>query len=180
MVWTAPITWEDGDPLTAAQLNNFVRNNFLETEVSKATTASRLITTAGMNAVREQQWARGFSSNVVTTTAQFPTIDDSEDDTEFGPIVTVEHGGRLLVMYDAMILVASGAAEALYGPVLNGRLPDSSMNAVMSGRSTYSRCGAWTLMEAEPGLATITMAYGVSGSESTARYSLRRLTVLPF
>lgn len=179
MPWTEPVTFYDGDPLTAAQLNTFVVENLLETAPGKATTASRLLTTSNVSQINEQQWARDYKSSEIIVDSKFPSVEEDEGE-PLGPSVTVQHGGQMLIMYDCRIMVTAGGGNAMYVPVINGDMPEDSNDAVRSGREGNQRSGCWMLWEGDPGLATVTMAYGTSNSSTTGAYAQRRLSVLPF
>src|SRR5690606_31278867 len=177
MPWTDPVTFYDGDPLTAAQLNTFIRDNLLETGPGKATTASRLITTANVNQIEERQWSHAYAGASLTVDNKFPSIEENEGEA-LGPSLTVDHGGQMLIMYDCRIYVDDETGNAMYAPVVNGDLPETSNYAVRSGREGIQRSGGWFLWEGEPGLAEITMAYGIYGNGTVASYAYRLLSVL--
>lgn len=182
MAWTAPITFLDGDPLTAAQLNVFVRDNLNETGPGKATTNSRLLTTSNVNSIEERQWATAYVADSFSATEYFP-VTENGDGTEYGPTVTVEHSGRVLVMYDAYIrvLVNENGGSAVCGPVFNGSSRDSTTdNVIRTGRESGMRAGSSTIYYGEPGLLTVTLGYGVSRQGDTTLFSHRRLTAIPF
>lgn len=53
MAWTSPRTWTTGELVTASMMNTHVRDNLLETAVSKATTSGRIAYATGANALAE-------------------------------------------------------------------------------------------------------------------------------
>lgn len=182
MSWTVPITFVDGDPLTAAQLNVFVRDNMLETGPGKATTASRLLTSTNLNTIAERQWGMGYVATSINVTEHFPVTEDG-DGNVYGPEVTVQHTGRALILYDAYIRVQvnENGGSAVYGPVFNddhrGAVTD---NTIRSGREGGMRAGGSTVYFGEPGLLKVTMGYGVSRAGDDTLFGQRRLTVFPF
>lgn len=179
MAWTDPITFRNGDPLTAAQLNTFIRDNMNETATAKATTAGRFIAVSGLNQVTERQWARGYESEEIFVDGMFPRAENEEGDI-YGPTATVETSGLLLILFDSRISMSAGDGNAIYAPSINGSMPDSSNYALRSGREGIGRCGSYYVAEVDPGLATVTMTYGVSDRDSIGRYAQRRVTVIPF
>jgi len=184
MVWTAPITFYDGDPLTAAQLNTFVRDNMMETGPGKAVRDSQLLVTDNVNLVSPRQWARAIDKTIITVDSEFPTAEGKEDgvdDPVTGPTVTVAHGGAMLIFYDARIRILSGDASAAYAPVVDGQSPENTATAVRSDHTYFARAGSCTYVDlGEPGISEVSVAYGVLNNSTTAQYALRRLTVLPF
>ena len=180
MVWTAPITFYNGDPFTSAQLNTYARDNFLETGPGKATMASRLIVASDMNTIVERQWVRAYKDNNIIVDNGFPTTEDEEGNL-YGPTVSCEHGGQMLIMYDAKIAVTAGGGNAMYAPAIDNSSPENSNYALRSAREGVMRAGAFYWATGlEPGISTITMCYGTSNNVTTAAYDERRLTVIPF
>lgn len=180
MVWTVPVDFHDGDPLTAAQLNTFVRDNFLETGPGKATENGRMLVTAGVNDIAERQWARAYSSPEIVVDSSFPKAEDDEGKL-YGPTLTVAHGGQVLLFYDALMFVQSGGGNAIYAPMIDGAAPESSNQALRTAREGAFRSGAFFLAtDLTPGTSQITMCYGVSNNTTTAAFAYRRLTAIPF
>ena len=187
MAWTAPITWYDGDPLTAAQLNLFVRDNFLASEAGVATTASRMIVTDDLNSVSERQWAKHYMSAQLDVTDEFPTTEE-----DIGPVVSVKHNGFLLIMFDTRLHMSSGTGTAVYAPMVNGSLIDTEqagaygtdvgpyVTFIRNSSADIIRMGGSAVWEGEPGIAKVSMAYGTQHSGGNAQYIQRRLTVIPF
>lgn len=185
MVWIAPITFYDGDPLTSAQLNNFLRDNLNACAPGIATEAGRFIVSGGKNVVVERQWARAYSPDVVTIEGEWPVDPDVESD--MGPTITFEHGGTFLLLYDCRIRKISGTGHVNYAPEIvegPGTLPNVYNMAVRSQiTSAYIRTGAHELVTGvEPGITTVTMKYGSTpgtGAQATGDYAQRRLSVIP-
>lgn len=180
MVWTVPITFANGDPLTAAQLNIYVRDNLMETAVAKATTAGRIFSAIGVNRLGEQQWARAYSGgDTLPVDRTFPQTED-ENGELFGPTVTVQHNGMMLILIDARVRSEGGTGDAVCAASVNGQRPDNTNYAIRSGREGNARQGTVQLWTGPAGLATVTLAYGTTGNSSVAHYGNRRLTVIPF
>lgn len=93
MAWTAPLTWVANTVLTAAQLNQQLRDNLLETAPAKATAAGRIFVSTGVNAIVE----RAILGATITTTED-TTSSTFVDLTTVGPTVSVTTGTRALVM----------------------------------------------------------------------------------
>lgn len=180
MAWIAPPVFVDGDPLTSAQLNVTARDNMRETGPGKATRASRVIGVEGTNRIVERQPARAYIGDSMDVNAQFPTLIETGDDNSVGPTINVQHGGLMFIEYSARINVTSGGGNGMIVPVVNGELPDTSLNALRSGLNNYMRASGFVIAVAEPGLAEVTLAYGASNSSTTVNYAQRRVCVWPF
>ena len=105
MAWTVPRTWAAEDPITAAQLNQQVRDNLLETEVAKATAAGQLLMTTGNNGVAMRAPLVDSASGTVSTSSTTPVALSG------GPSITFTHGGNALILWGAEIWMSAG----LYG-----------------------------------------------------------------
>jgi hypothetical protein len=88
------MTFTSGSVLTAAQLNQQLRDNMLETPPAKATTAGRIFVATGANAIAE----RAISSDYIST-AQTTTSTSYANLATQGPIVTVTTGTQALVLF---------------------------------------------------------------------------------
>lgn len=180
MAWTVPVDFHDGDPLTAAQLNTFVRDNFLETGPGKATMESRMLVTENVNHIVERQWARAYEDSQITVNNTFPHSEDDEGKL-YGPVVTVEHGRQMLILFDTLIQVQSGGGNGIYAPMIAGNAPESSNYALRTAREGIFRTGAFYWATGlEPGTSQVTMCYGASNQTTTVNYRYRRMTVIPF
>lgn len=181
MAWTAPITFYDGDPLTAAQLNTFIRDNLNATAPGIAAVGGRLIVSRGRNVVNDAQWAYAYAGPTITLSSEWPAEAEEEDDQ--GPSVRFEHGGTYLLLYDCRMRRISGSGSMNYAPEITsgpGELPNVYNMAARTAKSTYIRTGSHTLVTGvEPGVTTVTMKYGVTGAASSGDFAQRRLTAVP-
>lgn len=187
MAWTVPITFVDGDPLTAAQLNTFLRDNLNATAPGIATTPGRLIVTAGKYQLAERQWVQATKRGVVTCDSPWPS--DPAEEGDPGPSVTFQHGGQFLALYDARIRPLGGVGVLNYAPVIEGdtdNTPSVYRTAVRSNRTSiyYRTGGFYWFTGLEPGVTTVTMKYGnTPGADAATEhgdFAERRLTVIPF
>lgn len=185
MAWISPITFVDGDPLTAAQINNFLQGNLNACAPGIATRAGRLIASGGKNVVVERQWARGWKPDVITIDGEWPGDPDVESD--IGPTITFEHGGTYMLMYDAMVRKLSGTGYMNYAPEITegpgSDFPDVQHMAVRSGHlNVYVRTGSsFWVTGVEPGITTVTMKYGSTpGSVASGDFQQRRLSAICF
>lgn len=92
MSWTTPMTFVNGNVLTASQLNTHLRDNLLETEAAKADVLSSLIVSTGANTVVERRIIKAtVNTGVEITNTSFAAAD--------GPSVTLTTGTRALCLF---------------------------------------------------------------------------------
>ncbi len=99
MVWTSPKLWTNGETLTAADLNTYLRDNMLETEAAKAYTPGAMIMATGLNQIEERVWhiATLETNDVETIQGTNPATVFFDLDTP-GPIVTCKTGNGALIV----------------------------------------------------------------------------------
>jgi hypothetical protein len=178
MSWSAPMTAVAGAVFTAAQFNQFVRDNLLECPASKATTPGAFFAVSDVNQLTE----RIGQSTSITGVTETTTSTTYTDLATFGPQITVDTGGAAVV-------------------ILSGSIQNSGTGSV---RMAYDISGATTLAAADnrgvghfgaggvgvivgnmiyhdaltAGSNTFTCKYRVSASTGT--FESRRLQVIPF
>jgi hypothetical protein len=181
MAWTAPRTWIPEDVLTSSILNQQIRDNLLETEVAKATSAGRLLTTAGLNEVTMIAPQQAFSNTTVTTTSTTPVALTG------GPAVTITHNGAVLLLFGAQTRISAGTGtdntHVICGPAVSGvntqaAAVSSSVSVAATNASVNRVCGH-TIYYGNAGTDTITMNYWVSGGGITGEFTNRRLLAWP-
>lgn len=168
------MTWVANVPLTAAQLNTFVRDNFNETAPGRATTAGSWFITTGRNAIAERVIKSAFDSFGVTVRSS-----NWSNASPPGPIVVAETGAQALVWLTGDIevdttLVADGFSTAYLGFEVTGATSLSPSD---------ERALSWTQMQASGGASSSaryrqTYAYWVqltAGSNTfTAKYRINQ------
>ncbi len=178
MSWSAPMTAVANSIFSAAQFNQYVRDNLNETAPAKATGAAQFFVSTGANAIA----ARQLSSAVIAT-AQTTTSTSYTDLSTVGPQISVSTGPRALVMFAADIdnTVTGGA---------------SSVSVAVSGATTIAASTAWRICRdgvtsgnlqrygvshlfdtLNTGTNTFTMKYVVGSGTGT--FQSRELIVLP-
>jgi hypothetical protein len=179
MAWSAPMTAVANAIFSAAQFNQYVRDNLNETAPAKATGAAQFFVSTGANAIAARQLA-----NATVATAQTTASTSYTNLATTGPQVSVATGPRALVLF----------ASSIDNTVTNGA---SSVSVAVSGATTIAASGAWRL--ARDGVAsTNTMRYGAAHlfttlntgtnvftmqylvGSGTGTFSDRELVVLPF
>lgn len=179
MVWVAPATFVANTALTAAQLNTFIRDNLLETEAAKATTAGRLFWTTSRNAIAERPLSESFVSTTETTAStSFVDLGTS------GPSVTLFTGRYALVAISAAIRNGSETSLAHINYYVSGATEQSHQeqselklggNAAGTTHPSRSMTVSWCT-NLNPGVNTFTLQYKVSADDGVFFY--RRLTVI--
>lgn len=98
MAWTNPMTAVDGEIFTAAQFNEHIRDNLLETAPAKATGTTGYFVNNALNVVTRRDAA---AASVITH--QNTTSSTYTDLATVGPSVTMNTGSTVLVMFNARI-----------------------------------------------------------------------------
>lgn len=125
MAWSAPMTAVAGATFTAAQFNQFVRDNLNATSTALATTASQIFVSTGANAL-----AARVPSTAAVTTNQSTASTTYVDLATVGPTITVTCGTIAIVLF--------GAAQA--NSVDNS---ESACSVAVSGASTVAASNTW-------------------------------------
>lgn len=127
MTWSAPMTAVAGATFTAAQFNQYVRDNLNETAPAKATAASQLFVSTGANAIatRTPATARVDTSQSTASTSYV-------DLTTPGPSLTATTGTIAIIMFACEI--ANNTNNSL-----------AKCSVAVSGSSTVAASDNWTL-----------------------------------
>lgn len=179
MAWVAPLTWTTAQVVTAANLNQQIRDNMLETAPAKVTAASQILVSTGPNALamRAMQVAE-------VTTAQATTSTSYTDLSTAGPAVTVTTGVFSLVSVAArMSNDAAGtscfAAVAITGASAIAADDAQALQFESSAAFDLSRSSVCYLVSGlTAGSNTFTMKYKVSAANS-GTFANRRLSIIP-
>lgn len=179
MAWSAPFTAVANTVYTAAQFNQYVRDNLNETAPAKATSAGSYFAADGVNSI-----AQRTPTGAIVLTSETTTSSSFTDLATTGPSVTVTTGPFAWVAYHCQ-LENSGAGFSYAGVDVTGATsisPALNRTVNVSG-SAGVRIGASTTVLYEGGLAltpgsnTFTMQYRVSSGTGT--FADRRIYVLP-
>lgn len=175
MTWSAPMTAVANSVYTAAQYNQFVRDNLNETAPAKATTAGSHFAATTLNAIAER-----ISTAAFVATSQNTTSTSYTDLATLGPAVTVTTGPRAWVhIYNANVH-STGTSSTLMSFEISGSTSVSANDNMSVGAATTvgSRAGAGFLVTGlTPGSNTFTCKYRVGGGTGT--FVDRRIAVLP-
>lgn len=176
MAWTAPMTAVSGSVFTAAQFNQFVRDNLNETAPAKATTAGAHFAVSGANEIVER-----LAVTDVVTTSQDTTSTSYTDLATVGPDVTADTGPQALVIVRGAIS-NSGTGSSRMSYAVSGASSVVAADAQCVGVFGTAGTGALAsdvslITGLTPGSNTFTAQYRVSSGTGT--FSTRRITVFP-
>jgi hypothetical protein len=180
MAWSAPMTAVAGATFTAAQFNQYVRDNLNETAPAKATSDGQIFVSTGPNAIAARQMV-----NQTILTQQTTTSNTYADLATVGPQVTVATGSRALVLFSSSIdnTVTNGAAKV--SVAVSGATTIAANDQWCIARDGANSGNIWRVgithmfNTLTPGTNTFTMKYLV-GNGGTATFINRELIVIPF
>lgn len=177
MAWTTPITFVANTVLTAAQLNTYLRDNFMETMPARAVTPGSHFVVAGRNRIEQRTADTGY----IGTQEALPA-----DQTEYtdlatvGPTVTVQTSTQAFVMLHCNVASSSGKAGWMSYEVSGATDSVAQDNRAVMFQSTPGEAGGAVILHRDlvEGMNTFTAKYRVSTS-GTGKMSQRRLAVFP-
>jgi hypothetical protein len=176
VAWTAPITWTNA-VLTAAQLNQQVRDNLLETAVAKATTANQYPVATGANALAMRRVDSDSALATQNTTSTSYT-------TASGPTVTITTGTTAIITLSAYFTIDTNSASAFYSVAVSGATTSASddSRALTMGRYTAQVLIGATQTVYLTGLTagSNTFTGQIRVTAGTGTFDNRRLVVMPF
>jgi hypothetical protein len=116
MAWSAPMTAVANSAFTAAQFNQYVRDNLNESAAAKATTDGRIFVSTGVNAIAERVISSAYTAALQNTASTSFT-----DLTTVGPTVSsVTTGTRALVYVSAELTNNTTGGRTLMGVDVSG------------------------------------------------------------
>lgn len=166
MAWTAPITWVSNSVLTAAQLNQQLRDNLNETAPAKATTVGSHFVTAASNSIAERRIVTSTVATAQTTTTTSGYVDLATA----GPQVTLTTGANALVWINARLAGGASTGQALASFVVSGAssISASDGRAIIGTGTVTQRMGICVqLATLTPGSNTFKMLYKSGSGTST-------------
>lgn len=184
MAWTAPMTAVANSVFTAAQFNQFVRDNLNATAPAKATAAGGYFAADGINSIVERRISGAIDIDVGGTTTS-TTFDDLAGGAAVGPAVTLTTGTQALVFIHSQA-TNSGAGSARASVEVSGAstiaAADNRSIATFGSADNGLGASTWTWytggLALTPGSNTFTMKYRVSSGTGT--FDDRRIAVMPF
>ena len=168
---------------TAAQFNQFVRDNLNETAPAKATAAGGYFVATGVNSIAERRISGATDIDVggQTTSTSYTDLDAPAG---VGPSVTLTTGTQALVFFHTQSQ-NSGAGSARAGAEVSGAtsIAAADNRSIATFGNADNGLGAGTFTYYTGGLAltagsnTFTMKYRVSSGTGT--FDDRRIAVMP-
>jgi len=181
VAWSAPMTAVAGAVFTAAQFNQFVRDNLNETAPAKATTAGSHFAVSGVNQIAERTSASGIAlASDTTTSTTYADLSGGP-----GPSITVTTGTAALVIVHAQS-ANSGTGSARMGYDVSGATSiaaaDNRATGILGVAGAAPNASAMALhysalLPLTPGSNTFTAKYRVSSGTGTFEH--RRIIVFP-
>lgn len=178
MAWSAPMTAVAGATFTAAQFNQYVRDNLNQTAPALATAASQLFVSTGANAI-------------ATRTPTTSRINTSQS-TNSGTYVDLTSAGPIVVATTGTIAIVGFAASQA-----NNTINSACLSSVaVSGASSVAASDDWCILSdgvqasnfvrygmthvftgLTPGSNTFTMKY--RAGSNTATFQNREIFIIP-
>lgn len=179
MAWSAPMTAIAGAIFSAAQFNQYVRDNLNETAPAKATAASQIFVSTGVNAIVARQPSTASVATTQTTSSTSYT-----NLTTVGPQITVTTGTIAIVLFSVGCANNTANAATYASVAVSGASSVAASDAwciLVDGNAAnnFFRCGnAHVFTGLTAGSNTFTIQYRV-GSATTASYQNREINVIP-
>jgi hypothetical protein len=165
---------------TAAQFNQYVRDNLNETAPAKATADGGYFVATGVNAIAERTADGGTDLNQGDTAST--TYTDLDAPAAIGPTVSVETGTKALVIVRcARQNSGAGSARMAYdvsGATTLAAADNRGVHVFGMAGVNVGGSDASLLQALTPGVNTFTAKYRVSSGTGT--FSSRRIIVLPY
>jgi hypothetical protein len=181
VAWSAPMTAVNGSPFTAAQFNQYVRDNLLETVPAKITGAGQYPVGTAANTIA----VRSVSSSTVATQQSTTNMTSYGDLATVGPTVTVTTGTSALVYVTCQVADTSlGRADfvdfAITGASSRTAIDDTAARFEQDTNEFQRYTAVTHVTGLTAGSNIFTMKYKVaSASTSTANFMHRHLIVYP-
>lgn len=178
MAWSAPMTAVAGATFTAAQFNQYVRDNLNSTAPALATAASQIFVSTAVNAI-----AARVPTSASVSTAQGTTTTTYTDLATVGPAITVTTGTIAIVMFASGMSTSVNDTTALASVAVSGASSVAAndawsiqMDGITAGNVVrYSGVHIFTGLT--PGSNTFTMKYRAGANTSTFRN--REINIIP-
>jgi hypothetical protein len=163
---------------TAAQFNQFVRDNLNETAPAKATTQGSIFVGTGVNSIAERHPFGDFVSTAETTTSTSYT-----DLSTSGPSLTRDTGASAIIIVGGILRNSSAGGICFMGVTISGASAIAANDAAafqVESTASDDRVGASFVdfrTGLTPGSNVFTAKYRVTAGTGT--FSSRRVDIIP-
>lgn len=179
MVWTAPMTAVANTIFTAAQFNQYVRDNLNQTAPAKATVAGAYFVVDSTNVINQRK-----CFNSIVSTSQSTATTTYTDLATAGPGVSVLSGSTALVLITAGVSTDTNNSSAFVGYEISGATSRVAADAEaleldgVTAANTIRNTAASLATGLTPGTNTFTLKY--RAGSNTATFANRQIIVVPF
>ena len=178
MAFTSPLTWVS-QAVTAALMNQQLRDNMNETAPGIASAAGRLIVTDAANSIVERvPDAASIATSETTASTSFTDLATA------GPTVTLTTGTKVLIAVSCIVQNNTSGAECMVGYDISGAstLGPSSVRSYRATSNAAADTYAGSYVEIREGLTAgsnvLKLEYRVDAGTGT--FDERRISVVPF
>lgn len=179
MAWSAPMTAVANSTFTAAQFNEFVRDNLNETAPAKSTGASGYFVGDAVNSIVER---RAISAADLTAGTTASTTYTDLTGSGIGPTITVDTGpAALIIVRCSAENTGGGSSRMAYtvsGATSIAAADNRGVGFFGAAGGNINASDVSLVSALTPGSNTFTARYRVSSGTGT--FSSRRIIVLPF
>ena len=201
MVWSTPKTYTAGAVLTAAELNQYQRDNFNETSAATVTTAGDLVYADAANSMGTRL-AVGASGSLLVSDGSAPlwrevtqaktNVAQSTSSTSYvdlstvGPQVTVTTGTESLVFLTCAqsndgVGFSAFMAVGISGATTRAATDDDALQLLSATAGASHRATRTTFLTGlTAGSNTFTAKYRTDSGGNPANFNLRQIIVIPF
>lgn len=169
-----------GNVFTAAQFNQYVRDNLNVTEAAVASTAGNLLATTAANVLIERSPQVGYTGTFeATTNTSFVDLATT------GPAVTVTSGTKCLVFLGAQVSNSNAGLGSRVSAAVSGATTAAAADAnsyyAESGNVNDGFQGTWcAIFTVTAGSNTFTLKYRTTAGGGTSTFGHRLIAVTPF
>lgn len=181
MAWSAPMTATTGNVFTAAQFNQYIRDNLLVTEGNIAAAPGSLLVATATNVVNyrtpDVAYLGTFESTTSTTYTDLGTV---------GPTITVTTGTKALLMIGAQVANTNAGLGSRVGVDISGATTTAAADAnsyyAESGNNGDGFQGCWVTINNSltGGSNTFKTQYRTTAGGGTSTFGHRLVAAVPF
>lgn len=178
MAWSAPMTAVVNAAFTAAQFNQYVRDNLNETGPAKVTTDGQYLVSTGANTLV----ARGISRNTVQI-SESTTSTSFTDLTTGGPALTATTGDTAIIILSAKLSHATALGNAIMGYAISGATTQAALDETslqIAPPATGFLQASWVMQEVGLTVGSNTFTAKYKTNTGTATFDRRRMILMPF